>query len=167
MLHTHSFTYHPHFLMFLSQYFSFPLSVPFHQCPIYSSSSTCCSYQKDKRVKPGILQTCPFGIRGAMDSKVSPYEVSENTKAQPGNIHKFGFPCSNMTANSVATPAVNRRNGTRMQHRNGTRTPPAHAGEFRWNTHTHTHRLARLLHTTVTTPATNTTEVPSYDDRIS
>ena len=29
-LHTHSFTYHPHYIMFLSQYFSFPLSVPFH-----------------------------------------------------------------------------------------------------------------------------------------
>ena len=43
-----------------------------------------------------------------------------------------------MTANSLATPAVNRRNGTRMQHRNGTRTPPALAGEFRWNTYTQT-----------------------------
>ena len=30
-LHTHSFTYHPRYIMFLSQYFSFPLSVPFHQ----------------------------------------------------------------------------------------------------------------------------------------
>jgi len=30
MLHTHSFTYHPHYIMFLSQHFSFPLSVPFH-----------------------------------------------------------------------------------------------------------------------------------------
>jgi len=37
-LHTHSFTYHPRYIMFLSQYFSFPLSVPFHQCsvPIHS-----------------------------------------------------------------------------------------------------------------------------------
>ena len=34
LLHTHSFTYHPHYIMFLSQYFSFPLSVPFHQCSI-------------------------------------------------------------------------------------------------------------------------------------
>ena len=35
MLHTHSFTYyHPRYIMFLSQYFSFPLSVPFHQCSI-------------------------------------------------------------------------------------------------------------------------------------
>jgi hypothetical protein len=33
MLHTHSFTYHPHY-MFLSQYFCFPLSVPFHQFSI-------------------------------------------------------------------------------------------------------------------------------------
>ena len=30
ILHTHSFTYHPHYIMFLSQNFSFPLSVPFH-----------------------------------------------------------------------------------------------------------------------------------------
>jgi hypothetical protein len=34
MLHTHSFTYHPRHVMLLSQYFSFPLSVPFHQCSI-------------------------------------------------------------------------------------------------------------------------------------
>ena len=31
MLHTHSFTYHPRYIMFLSQYFCFPQSVPFHQ----------------------------------------------------------------------------------------------------------------------------------------
>ena len=31
MLHNNSFTYHPHYIMFLSQYFRFPLSVPFHQ----------------------------------------------------------------------------------------------------------------------------------------
>jgi len=40
MLHTHSFTYHPHYIMFLSQYFSFPLSVPFHQCSIPIHSPT-------------------------------------------------------------------------------------------------------------------------------
>ena len=40
MLHTHSFTYHPHYTMFLSQYFSFPLSVPFHQCSIPIHSPT-------------------------------------------------------------------------------------------------------------------------------
>ena len=34
MLHTHSFTYHPHYIMFLSLYFCFPLSVTFHQCSI-------------------------------------------------------------------------------------------------------------------------------------
>ena len=32
MLHTHSFTYHPRYIMFLSQYFSFPQSLLFHQC---------------------------------------------------------------------------------------------------------------------------------------
>ena len=31
LLHTHSFTYHPRYIMFLSQYFSFPLSLSFHQ----------------------------------------------------------------------------------------------------------------------------------------
>jgi len=40
MLHTHSFTYHPRFIMFLSQYFSFPQSVPFHQCSIHIHSPT-------------------------------------------------------------------------------------------------------------------------------
>ena len=40
MLHTHSFTYHPHYIMFLSRYLSFPLSVPFHQCSIPIHSPT-------------------------------------------------------------------------------------------------------------------------------
>jgi len=41
LLHTHSFTYHPRYIMFLSQYFSFPLSVPFHQrsIPIHSPTT--------------------------------------------------------------------------------------------------------------------------------
>jgi hypothetical protein len=39
MLHTHSFIYHQR-CMFFSQYFSFPLSVSFHQCPILIHSST-------------------------------------------------------------------------------------------------------------------------------
>ena len=40
-LHTHSFTYHPHYIMFLSQYFSFPLSVSFHHrsIPIHSPTT--------------------------------------------------------------------------------------------------------------------------------
>ena len=54
MLHTYSFTYHPRYIMFLSQYFSFPPSVPFHQC-----STLIFSYllllQKGKRAKPGNL----------------------------------------------------------------------------------------------------------------
>ena len=40
ILHTHSFTYHPRYIMFLSQYFSFPLSVSFHQCSIPIHSPT-------------------------------------------------------------------------------------------------------------------------------
>src|SRR5215510_13108145 len=40
-LHTHSFTYHPPYIMFLSQHFSFPLSVSFHQrsIPIHSPTT--------------------------------------------------------------------------------------------------------------------------------
>ena len=46
MLHTHSFTYHPHYIKFLSKYFSFPLSVPFHQCtiPIHSPTTHTIQY---------------------------------------------------------------------------------------------------------------------------
>ena len=40
MLNTHSFTYHPRYIMFLSQHFSFPLSVPFHHCSIPIHSPT-------------------------------------------------------------------------------------------------------------------------------
>ena len=43
LLHTHSFIYHPHCKMFLSQYFSFLLSVSFHLSftLIYSSTTDC------------------------------------------------------------------------------------------------------------------------------
>ena len=34
LLHTRSSIYHPHCIMFISQYFSFPLSVSFHHCSI-------------------------------------------------------------------------------------------------------------------------------------
>jgi hypothetical protein len=34
LLHTHSSIYHPHCIMFFSQYFSFPPSVSFHHCSI-------------------------------------------------------------------------------------------------------------------------------------
>ena len=40
ILHTNSFKYHPCYIMFLSQYFSFPLSVSFHQCSIPIHSPT-------------------------------------------------------------------------------------------------------------------------------
>ena len=40
LLRTHSFIFHPHFVMFFSQYFSFPLSVSFHYCSILIHSST-------------------------------------------------------------------------------------------------------------------------------
>ena len=163
MLHTHSFTYHPRYIMFLSQYFSFPLSVSFHQCSTPIHSSTCCSYRKDKR-RLGTFKSARSEIGEHCTAKYLQM-WSQRVQNTNGNIHTFCFPCSNMTANSVATPAVNRRNGTRMQHHNATRTPPADAGKFRCkthtHTHTHTHRLARLLHTTATTPATNTTEAPS------
>jgi hypothetical protein len=40
MLHTHSYIYHQSCIMFLSQYFSFPMSVSFHQCSILIHTST-------------------------------------------------------------------------------------------------------------------------------
>ena len=40
MLHTHLFTCHARYIMFLSQYFSFPLSVSFHHCSIRIHSPT-------------------------------------------------------------------------------------------------------------------------------
>jgi len=40
LLHTHSSIYHPCYTMFFSQYFSFPLSVPFHHCSILIHPST-------------------------------------------------------------------------------------------------------------------------------
>ena len=40
MLHTHSFTYNPRYIMFLSQYFGFPLSVSFHHCSLLIHPST-------------------------------------------------------------------------------------------------------------------------------
>jgi hypothetical protein len=40
VLHTHSFIYRTRCIMFLSQYFSFPLSVSFHHCSILIHSST-------------------------------------------------------------------------------------------------------------------------------
>ena len=40
LLHTHSSIYHPHCIMFFSQNFSFPLSVPFHHCSTLIHPST-------------------------------------------------------------------------------------------------------------------------------
>ena len=40
LLHTHPSIYHPHCIMFFSQYFSFPLSVSFHHCSILIHPST-------------------------------------------------------------------------------------------------------------------------------
>ena len=40
LLRTHSSIYHPHCIMFFSQHFSFPLSVPFHHCSILIHPST-------------------------------------------------------------------------------------------------------------------------------
>ena len=40
LLHTHLSIYHPRYIMFFSQYFSFPLSVSFHHCSIPIHPST-------------------------------------------------------------------------------------------------------------------------------
>ena len=55
-LHTHSFTYHPRYIMFLSQYFSFTSQCHSTNVPCLSASKFC-SCQKDKRMKPENLHT--------------------------------------------------------------------------------------------------------------
>jgi hypothetical protein len=51
---------------YFSQYFSFPLSLSFHQCPIPIFD------QKDKRANPGSLETkqCSFGNPGTLEGKL-------------------------------------------------------------------------------------------------
>ena len=51
MLHTHSFTYHPRYIIFLSQYFSFPCQYHSTNAP-HSSVSKFCPYQRDTRASP-------------------------------------------------------------------------------------------------------------------
>jgi hypothetical protein len=48
-------------------YFSFPLSVPFHQCSIFFFNHMLL-YQEDSQSKPGKQRS--FGNRGALDKKV-------------------------------------------------------------------------------------------------
>jgi hypothetical protein len=51
---THSFIYHRRCIMFFSHYFSFPCQYHSTNAPYsFIHSSACCSYQKDKRAKPG------------------------------------------------------------------------------------------------------------------
>ena len=52
LLHTHSSIYHPRYKMFFSQYFSFPLSVSFHQCSILIHSSTTDAVWSSKLTMP-------------------------------------------------------------------------------------------------------------------
>ena len=62
----------------------FSLSTSVSPCPyhstfaLYSSPSTCCSYQKDKRAKPRNLRTkqCSVVTLGALDSKVLSCQAS-------------------------------------------------------------------------------------------
>jgi hypothetical protein len=58
---------------FFSVYFGFPLSYH-HTNAKKSPSYTSAFYQKDKRVKPGNLQTqCSFGNRGMSDRNCPPF----------------------------------------------------------------------------------------------
>jgi len=52
LLHTHSSIYHPHYIIFLSQYFSFPLSVSFHHCSILILSCTTDAVRFSKLIMP-------------------------------------------------------------------------------------------------------------------
>ena len=71
LLHTHSSIYHPHCIMFFSQYFSFPLSVSFHHCSILIHPSTRCCYLKETLALPGNLPTkqCSVGNRETLFAK--------------------------------------------------------------------------------------------------
>ena len=86
MLHTRSFTYHPHYIMFPSQYFSFPLSVSFHQCsiPIYSPPTLY-------NVSLPVLQNSPVSI-------IPPMFHTNSFTYHPRNImflsQYFRFPLS-------------------------------------------------------------------------
>ena len=64
-LHTHSFIYHPHCIMFFSQYFSFLLSVSFHNCSILIHLAT------NKIVYGFSLSTSAFPCQ--YHSTISPY----------------------------------------------------------------------------------------------
>ena len=57
MLHTHSFTYHPRYIMFLSQYLAFPCQYHSTNTPY---SAEYYSYGKHKRAKPGLLYFSGF-----------------------------------------------------------------------------------------------------------
>src|SRR5215510_7316907 len=52
LLHTHPSIYHPHYIIFFSQYFSFPLSASFHHCstPIHIPIPSC--HQKYEWAEP-------------------------------------------------------------------------------------------------------------------
>jgi hypothetical protein len=73
MLHTHSFTYHPRYIMFLSQHFSFPLSVSFHRCSllIFFYPVLLPVGQMSQAWEPTKKQ-CFFGNQRALDSKIRP-----------------------------------------------------------------------------------------------
>ena len=59
LLHTHSFIYHPRCIMFFSQYFSFSLSLPFHQCSILIHLRVTLT-RKNGRKEGTFLKAMPF-----------------------------------------------------------------------------------------------------------
>jgi hypothetical protein len=72
MLHTHSYIYHQRCIMFLSQYFSFPLPVSFHQCSILIFMYTLLLPEgQTGEVWETSKKQCSFGNRGALDKKIT------------------------------------------------------------------------------------------------
>ena len=83
MLHTHSFTYHPHYIMFLSQYFCFPpvsiIPPMLHTIHIYMlllpEEQTCESWEPS-------TNRHSFGNWAALERKVFPFlQVSATSPA--------------------------------------------------------------------------------------
>jgi hypothetical protein len=59
LLHPHSSIYHPHYVIFFSQYFSFPLSVPFHNCFILIHPSVFCCTKAVEMLRQSVASLSP------------------------------------------------------------------------------------------------------------
>ena len=68
LLHTHSSIYHPRCIMFFSQYFSFPLSVPFHHNNRYSNAAVTRKSKKQslQTFQTAVLLLCVVALDGSV-----------------------------------------------------------------------------------------------------